>query len=899
MSVFDRIRENSKPTAFIVRLQNTALYPALFALVCAISGVCGKEVYLPCIWALTLTVVFGGLFSRDLKVFIVPFFLIYYAIGLDLPEGHYAESAFTFPSFDYSSIIHFVICGLLMASALIYRLISEGYLSEMLKKRGIFSTGLIILALSFALGGAFSSEWSALSAIFGLAVGALLLLIYSLFTVILAHSADGIAYACKTLVCLGYTVAAQVAVILWRLRANGNVFIDYGEGIQHINRSMLCLSWGVATIVGAVSVLPICAALYLMKNGKYPIISFISAALCFAASVVIDTRSAIFAGGAALILGLTVCCFSKRNKTFCRVCAASVVVIGMGAVAFLALYVAPKYPDTLAFITRFLRFDLNTSSLSELFSGRYNIWKSGVEDFLDAPLFGKGFLLGYLSPAEASSNPFSNMYHNLFIQLLGATGVVGLIALLIHLKHTLEVALRRFSADKLLLLGVPTVILLMSLLDNFFFYPNFIIVYSAFLAAAEITLERERQERIDDVGAAVSGKKPRVAFTYVEAGKGHIIPTDSVCEAFEKKYGDRVEVVRSRFFTETGDPRLEKTEKLFSKTVRLQNRSPIWSFLCKLGNLIAGDTFAIYVLLKLTPSGRAACSRAVKHISDLDADVIYTAHWAIPFYVNRCKGRHPYVVCFCPDVYSNGAFNMDCNDFLISSSVGYKRVCGRRMYAGGNVTLVPFPMRNNVKELTDADKKAELREKYGISPDAFVVALSDGGYGLARLEATVESLLRAKQRMTVIALCGTNKELYLRLIEREKRCPENIRLIAVDFTDKMPEYLACADVYAGKSGANSIAEPTALGVPVIVTKCITYIEKGIMRYYVKHLRGALYIPSARKAAKQICRFADDPSLLTPYRQALLSASCGSYDAEASADLLWDRLQALTNKRSDC
>ena len=43
-------------------------------------------------------------------------------------------------------------------------------------------------------------------------------------------------------------------------------------------------------------------------------------------------------------------------------------------------------------------------------------------------------------------------------------------------------------------------------------------------------------------------KKIKVLFPFVEAGFGHIMATKSICDAFEKKYGDYCEIVRRNFF---------------------------------------------------------------------------------------------------------------------------------------------------------------------------------------------------------------------------------------------------------------------------------------------------------------------------------------------------------------
>jgi UDP-N-acetylglucosamine:LPS N-acetylglucosamine transferase len=717
-----------------------------------------------------------------------------------------------------------------------------------------------------------------------------LTLFYGFFLTVIARSEDGVAYACKTLVTLGYAVCAEILIVAYNLHINDNLFINV-NGYMRVNRTMLVLSWGLPTIIGAVFAVAICGCLYLARSRKFPLFSYFSAVFFWLVSVLIDTRSAIIFGGLALVVGIFICCIDGNNKKKIRIVSAVIFFIGLIFVLWILIFHPEKGEGVINKLLLSLRLDVDVekkNTLTELIGARVEIWRRGLQDFLKAPVFGSGFMSGEYGPDTV----YNNMYHNIFIEFLGSMGIFGIFAFAVHLKHLLEATIRRYSLDKLLLLGVPLCILGMSLVDNFFFYPNFHILYAAFLACAEVSLEHKRLDRLNNLNRPKKGEKPRVAFTFVEAGMGHIIPTRTVCDAFKRKYGDRVEVIESKFFTETGNPDMQKTENLFTKAVKNQSRSPVISILCKIGNLIAGDSFALQVLLSQTVSGRKTAPLAVKHISEIDAHVVYSAHWAIPYYVNKMKSPRPYVICFCPDVYSNGAFDVDCNNFLISTDPGYKKIARTRMYAGGNISKIPFPERPEISELKKADK-SELRRSLGLREDTFTVALSDGGYGMARLGSTVKHLVKSADiPMTIIALCGLNEKLRAELDELSHHTPEHIDLVALGFTDKITQYLAASDIYAGKSGANSIAEPASLGVPIIVTKCATYIEKGIKNYYVKTLKGAMYIPSARRAARKICKLANNREKLEKYRQNLLNTPSALYDAEASADLIWQRVCEL-------
>ena len=890
MTVFDKLRERCSVISFIVKLQNTALYPALFAIIVVISATHGKDIYIPCAILLTVVSIFAGLFSSDLKVFLVPAFLIYYALGSDVPADYYAGYN-ALPPFDISSLIPIGICIFLLAATLIYKLIAVGALKEMLQKRGFFFWGILLIDLALLLNGAFSPTWSPYNLVYGLLSAVTLTLFYGLFLTVIARSEDGVAYACKTLVAVGYTVSAEILIVAYRLHINDNLFVVNGDGYERVNRVMLSLSWGLPTIIGAVIAASICGCLYLARSRRFPLFSYFSAVFFWLMTLFIDTRSAIIFGALSLFVGIIICCIGGKNKKKIRIVTTVILSIGVIFALWILIFHPDKIKGIIDKLLSVLRLDVDNAgntSILDLLGSRVDLWRGGINDFLKAPIFGSGFMSGDYGP----DGVYSNMYHNIFIEFLGSMGIFGIFTFAVHLKHLLEALIRRYSLDKLLLLGVPLCILGMSLVDNFFFYPNFHILYAAFLACSEVSLEHKRLERLNNLNRPKKGEKPRVVFTFIEAGMGHIIPTRTVCDAFKRKYGDRVEVIESKFFTETGNPDMQKTEKLFTRAVKNTNRSPVLGVLCKIGNLIAGDSFALQVLLSQTVSGRKTAPLAVKHISEMDAHVVYSAHWAIPYYVNKMTSPRPYVICFCPDVYSNGAFDVDCNNFLISTEPGYRKIARTRMYAGGNITKIPFPERPEISSLKQTDKR-ELRRSLGLREDVFTVALSDGGYGMARLGATVKHLVkRADIPMTIVALCGLNEKLRAELDELSKNTPDHIDLVVLGFTNKITEYLAASDIYAGKSGANSIAEPASLGVPIIVTKCATYIETGIKNYYVKNLRGAMYIPSARRAANKICKLAKDRQKLEKYRKNLLDTPSALYDAEASADLIWQRVCEL-------
>lgn len=876
-----RLSKNSKIISAIAEFQKTYYYPIVFAALGVISSTFGAAVYVPVIWLLCFSVIFAAIFCDDVKVMLVPIFFVYYSIGCDVGDfdGFIARND-VFSAFSDFGLANLIVCGVLMIGAVVYKLCKSGALKSALKKRGLFTVSFLVLTVVFLLNGAFSPKWQPILLAIGLLESLALTSTYFIVIGTCDKSEGVIDYVTKLTTILGCMIFSEVLILSVKLAFGGELF-KYDEitgKLIGLNRGKMVFSWGESNLTGALLAVCSLATLYPSFRSKNGVLYMAAASIMYLGVVFINGRSAILFGGVFIIAAGVLCLIYGKDRKACRIYFAVFMAVVVAAI-FVTVALVGGFKEFGWYLYKIFRLENGNS-------GRNDLWIDGWNDFLSSPVFGVGFLDGgYVE--RYNDNFYSNMYHNIGVEVIGALGVVGVIAFLLHLRCLGEVVLRKFSVKKLLICFVPLLIIATSLYDNFFFYPNFQIIYGIYVAIAEICLEKDRLSDLEKV-KKIKADKPRVVFTYVEAGKGHITPIKAISQTFKAKYGDRVDVCESFFYTETNDKNLVNFENGFKSAVEAQNKCAVVGGLCKAGNLIAGDCLAQRFLMQMTPKGVKSISSAVKHLEDLNADLLVTAHWATTYYANKLKNR-PYTIMFCPDSYLNGMFNMDCNDLLISTESGKKVGEKQRLYAGGSITKIPFPIASDAFSLLD--KKQELIEKYNVK-DSFVVTLSDGGYGMAKLEKTVKILAKSSKNLLVFALCGTNGKLYERL--KNLQTSPTVRVVPVAFTDKVLEYLAISDVYVGKSGANSMAEPAFFGVPVIITKCITYIEKGIKKYYVDEVGGALYIPNVKKAVKTVERFAENESERKFFADKMAKLR-SDFGAEAIADLIYDRV--VTQKNS--
>lgn len=485
-----KMKKRPKFIDAIEKFQLSGAYPVFFAILCAISGLGNKRVYLPIISLLVLSILFTAFFVRDNKAFITPIFMIYYSLGSDNAKAFGLSDGNVIASFDPQGFAGICILAAIVVIPVFFRFILDESITYAIKNRGVTFYGIVGLNIAILLGGAFSKHWSPINLAYALILIAGLDIFYLVLISIVKRGDDSIIpYMCFVLVLTCLMISIQALCHVRRIYLNGNLFwFDKRIGKWVLLRERLSLSWGIPTIIGASSVSGIPAAMYLAKNQRFPLFYYASALVMWSVTILINTRSSMLVGGFFLIVGIVIISFFGKNKR-CNLLFSAFLLVGtltLLIIAYNKVAEDASIKAILAEISRHFRLGI--------VNDRIVIYKEGIKDFLSAPIFGVGWEKGAF-PAEMRMNNFySNMYHCVIIQMGASSGTVGILALINHAKDYFRMAFEKPSIDKFLLLGVPASILLMSLVDNYIFYLNLQIFYVAFLAIAERHLEKEKNK---------------------------------------------------------------------------------------------------------------------------------------------------------------------------------------------------------------------------------------------------------------------------------------------------------------------------------------------------------------------------------------------------------------------
>lgn len=440
------------------------LYPVASTLLVLLSHLCAQEF------------IFGGIavvlfctalvLCRSARPIIAFSISIVFFVSLKHSPGVPYFSGYLVKGF--GAVLLFIY-GFAVAVCLIYYVIrNRVYASFNLKTPQLIP--LLILSLAFLLNGAFGGSWSKRDLIHGACQAAAYTGLFLLYYCTLRRE-DKQATA-KYLVFASSAVAWMLSIqVLARLFAEGVVVNG------SIDKNAMLFGWGVWNTAG-VSLTVLIPLLFLgVMRSRHPIYYFGTAIVAYLCAVLTMSRGALLFGGVAFVLCCIASCFIGENKTVSRIITgAGVLCVLLGAVVL--------WDKISSLLKDFLERGFSDN-------GRYDLWRTGIENFLKAPIFGIGFF-SFVSDSFVVANFFPKLAHQTFIQLLSSMGIFGALSYLFYRAVTIIPVVRRPSLVKSMLFASALVLIAQSAIDTYMFRFHAILLYSLTLALNELIAEDEK-----------------------------------------------------------------------------------------------------------------------------------------------------------------------------------------------------------------------------------------------------------------------------------------------------------------------------------------------------------------------------------------------------------------------
>ena len=118
-----------------------------------------------------------------------------------------------------------------------------------------------------------------------------------------------------------------------------------------------------------------------------------------------------------------------------------------------------------------------------------------------------------------------------------------------------------------------------------------------------------------------------------------------------------------------------------------------------------------------------------------------------------------------------------------------------------------LPLRPEILHLDRVAQRAEARRGFGLDPDRTTLLVTGGSLGAQRLNEVIPSLAPdlVERSVQVLHVAGSGKAFP----------PPGPSYVVVDYVDRMDLAYAAADLVVCRSGANTVSELTALGLPAV------------------------------------------------------------------------------------
>ncbi len=197
-----------------------------------------------------------------------------------------------------------------------------------------------------------------------------------------------------------------------------------------------------------------------------------------------------------------------------------------------------------------------------------------------------------------------------------------------------------------------------------------------------------------------------------------------------------------------------------------------------------------------------------------------------------------------------------------------RRVCisfaetEKRMPRSGRVVFTGNPRASEVSSLS----REEGCRHFGFDPRQKNILIFGGSRGALKLNQVVTAYLKANLLPEGVNLIYVTGDTYYDEVSGELGLlPERIRLFP--YLEKMPEALAAADLAVTRSGATTLAEITALGIPALLVPSPNVVNNH--QYYNARLlsdaKAAVLIEEKdfdyKRLQQEINSLIEDPALL--------------------------------------
>jgi processive 1,2-diacylglycerol beta-glucosyltransferase len=316
----------------------------------------------------------------------------------------------------------------------------------------------------------------------------------------------------------------------------------------------------------------------------------------------------------------------------------------------------------------------------------------------------------------------------------------------------------------------------------------------------------------------------RVLFASLSAGGGHVRAAEALLETCRQKYPD-IEAHHLDLAASCG-----WLTKQIAVTSYERLAKYIPTFYGEIYRQVDRDVSAklIYKLAKIL---KIDLRRVTKMVKEINPDLVICTNFLAPAMLSHAIGDTPFDMTLTDYDFNRVFVSPNTRHFYApTEDIKNKLVAyGQKAFAYG-IPIHPF-----FRDIKNID---EIKRDFNLNPDEPTILSLSGGSGFADYTWALKKCLDAHPRANFIAVSGRgNRRLYKKLSNLDAKYAN---FHAIEYTNKIHELMATADIVITKPGGLTTTEVLTLKKPLLLVSPIpgnedanvTFVESNNYGLYV-------------------------------------------------------------------
>lgn len=318
----------------------------------------------------------------------------------------------------------------------------------------------------------------------------------------------------------------------------------------------------------------------------------------------------------------------------------------------------------------------------------------------------------------------------------------------------------------------------------------------------------------------------------IEAGGGHKTPALAVKEALEEIIPGKYEIKVLDFMKDLGCTNLDEAHKKLWKY--LLNHPELTKSIQTFDFITGPVNIRIYKLFL----DRVA-KYVMRYLYDEKPDLVFSTHYFNTMsiaHIRKTFDIGPILVNYLTEIFDFDSYwylkNVD--HYIVASEQAEKKLL-KKKFPRDKLHVFPYPVRRSFFDI-ERDRKEVLRS-LGLDNGRKTLLVTLGSEGIGSIHRMIETLVKKRFPLNVIAVAGKNEQLRRQLEQDFGSSDRETRVVALGFQERINELIHASDFCFIKPGPATTWEVLSMKKPIIFFESAQLSENPNIKFVVQNRLG--------------------------------------------------------------